>query len=244
MLDQFQTNKAELKECLVHTRSVVRTNEDLLNATHGFASAFAKLGSHTKANPLSQAMAQSFVPCSLQLRAHQTRLNGILEESLLTPMERLIDNEVKIITALIKKMNTDRLFLDSCRAKTAALESKEVDDQKALEEAKAAEETARSAYEATKTKIEDMCLLLSQRKSGLLTHSLLDYTKAQNAYFLESSETVQTHCTDIWQKMEMESSVDVTQKESEQENMEPVEEPVAVVEPVEEPVEDQSQGAE
>lgn len=118
------------------------------------------------------------------------------------PLGALIANEVKTTKQLLKQLNNDRLYFDTCKQKIATLETKANATEEDKKAAVDARNQAEVKYSATKSKIADMCDMISGRKTALLTHALLDYTKAQNTFFLDSHETVQSNCSELWKTID------------------------------------------
>jgi hypothetical protein len=91
----FETSRIGLEELYTKASGFLQASVTSNTSFADFSSTTAKLGSHSKADPKSAAVVQSFVPYALQLQGHNAKFNDTYRDLVVRPLQNLLQNEVK-----------------------------------------------------------------------------------------------------------------------------------------------------
>jgi hypothetical protein len=159
-----------------------KANTATTAAGHGFNSALAKLGSHTKASPESQETIQAYIPFAMEIEGLRARYTEALSELLLEPLSNIVTHEVHSANTLLTKLDIDRLDLDNKKQKIMENEGKpENDFGKVASQARF--EDAQATYDKTKADLSAMCAAVESQKNNLLQNNLVEFLRVQGAFF-------------------------------------------------------------
>jgi len=124
----FETSRIGVEELYTKASGFLQASVTANTSFADFSSTTAKLGSHSKADPKSAAVVQSFVPYALQLQGHNAKFNDTYRDLVVRPLQNLLQNEVKQTVLLLKQLDVDRLDYDARRAKLEKLAEKPGDE--------------------------------------------------------------------------------------------------------------------